>query len=153
MSKWPMQGHFRYLSFKTFPMSPRTPQCKVFWALLSSFKHSRVPEDSKSPTLGVGVSSSHFTQSGVATPSERRKIDGIWKQAVEWDGAKVASTWKRDVGCHTLFQDLGPLHKLQGCGGVDRQCDLEVVCNSTQVVIKTNKMARHIGIVQCGYPA
>jgi len=31
MSKWPMRGHFRYLRFKTFPMTPRTPQCKVFW--------------------------------------------------------------------------------------------------------------------------
>jgi hypothetical protein len=43
-------------------MTPRTPQCEVFWALLSSSKHSGVPEDSKSslffqvlgftPTLG-----------------------------------------------------------------------------------------------------
>jgi hypothetical protein len=30
-------------------------------------KHSGIPEDSKSPTLGLGVSSSHFTQNGVAT--------------------------------------------------------------------------------------
>jgi hypothetical protein len=69
MSKWTMQGHFRYLRFKTFSMTPRTPQCKVFWALMSSSKHLGVPEDSKSPTLGVGVSSSHFTQSGVTTKS------------------------------------------------------------------------------------
>jgi len=48
-------------------MTPKTPQCEVFWSLLSTSKHSGVPEDSKSPTLGVGVSSSHFTQSGVAT--------------------------------------------------------------------------------------
>jgi len=34
-------------------MTPRTPQCEVFWALLSNPKHSGVPEDSKSPTLGV----------------------------------------------------------------------------------------------------
>jgi len=34
ISKWPMRGHFRYLRFKTFPMTPRTPQCEVFWALL-----------------------------------------------------------------------------------------------------------------------
>ncbi len=53
MSKWPMRGHFRYLRFKTFPMTLRTPQCEVFWALLSSSKHSGVPEDSKFPTLGV----------------------------------------------------------------------------------------------------
>jgi hypothetical protein len=51
-----MRGHFRYLRFKTFPMTPRKPQCKVFWALLSSSEHSRVPEDSKSPTFpSVGL--------------------------------------------------------------------------------------------------
>jgi hypothetical protein len=38
----------------------------VFWPLLSNSKHSGVSEDSKSPTLGVGVSSSHLAQSGVA---------------------------------------------------------------------------------------
>jgi hypothetical protein len=53
MSEWPMRGHFRYLRFKTFPMTLRTPKCKVFWALLLSSKHSGVPEDSKccNPTL------------------------------------------------------------------------------------------------------
>jgi hypothetical protein len=45
----------------------QTPQCEVFWSFLSNSKHSEVPKDSKSPTLGVGVSSSHFTQSGVVT--------------------------------------------------------------------------------------
>ncbi len=56
MSKQPMRGHFRYLRFKTFPMTPRTPQCKVFWALLSSSEHSGVPGDSKSslfPSVGL----------------------------------------------------------------------------------------------------
>jgi len=46
-----MRGHFRYLRFKTFPMTPRTPQCEVFWTLLSSSKHSGVPEGSKPPTF------------------------------------------------------------------------------------------------------
>jgi hypothetical protein len=36
---------------------------------------------------------------------------------------------------------------------VDQQCDLEVLCDSTQVVIKTSKVARHIGLVQCGHLA
>jgi hypothetical protein len=67
MSEWPMRGHFRYLSSKTFPMTPRTPQCKVFWALLSSSKHSGVPEDSKSPTLEVLGFTPTLGQSGVAT--------------------------------------------------------------------------------------
>jgi hypothetical protein len=53
MSKRPMRGHFRYLRFKTFPMTPRTPQCEVFCPLLSSSEHSGVPEDSKSPLFQV----------------------------------------------------------------------------------------------------
>ncbi len=55
-SKWPMRGHFLHLRFKTFPMTPRTPQYEVFWALLSSSKHSGVLEDSKSslfPSVGL----------------------------------------------------------------------------------------------------
>ncbi len=62
-------------------------------------------------------------------------------------------THEKDVGRDTLLQDLGPLHKLQGCGGVDRQCDLEVLCHLTKVVMKTSEMARHIGLVQCGHSA
>ncbi len=56
MSKWPMRGHFRYLRFKTFPMTPRTPQGEVFFPFLSSSKHSGVSEDSKSslfPSVGL----------------------------------------------------------------------------------------------------
>ncbi len=67
MSKWPMRGHFRYLRFKTFPMTPKTPQCKVFWALLLNSKHSGVSEDSKSLTLGVLGFTPTLGQSGVAT--------------------------------------------------------------------------------------
>ncbi len=56
MSELPMRRHFRYLRFKTFPMTPRTPQCKVFCPFLSSSKHSGVPEGSKSPTFpSVGL--------------------------------------------------------------------------------------------------
>ncbi len=57
------------------------------------------------------------------------------------------------MGGHILSQNLGPLNRLQRCGGVDRQCGLEVLRNSTQVVIETSKVARHIGFVQCGHPA
>jgi hypothetical protein len=56
MSELPMRGHFRYLRFKTFPMTPRTLQCEMFCPLLSSSKHSGVPEDSNSPTFpSVGL--------------------------------------------------------------------------------------------------
>jgi hypothetical protein len=67
MSKWPMRGHFRYLRFKTFSMTPRTHQCEDFWALLSNFKHLGVPEDSKAPPLGVLGFTPTLGQSGVAT--------------------------------------------------------------------------------------
>ncbi len=67
MSKWPMRGHFRYLRFKTFLMTLRTPQCEVFWALLSSSKHSRVPEDSKFPFWECWTSPPHLAQSRVGT--------------------------------------------------------------------------------------
>jgi hypothetical protein len=67
MSKWLMQGHFRYLRFKNFPMIPRTSQYEVFWALLLNPKHSGVPKDSKSPTLGVLGFTPTLGQSGVAT--------------------------------------------------------------------------------------
>jgi hypothetical protein len=67
MSKWPMRGHFRYLRFKTFPMTSRILQCEVFWALLSNSKHSGVPKDSKSPTLEVLGFTPTLGQSGVAT--------------------------------------------------------------------------------------
>jgi hypothetical protein len=51
-----MRGHFRYLRFKTFPMTPRTPQCEVFCPLLLSSKHSGVPEDSQPTTFpSVGL--------------------------------------------------------------------------------------------------
>jgi hypothetical protein len=63
----------------------------------------------------------------------------------------VANTWEGNVGRRTLSQNLGPLHKLQRCGGVDWQCDLEVLCHSTQVVIETSEMTRQIGLVQCGH--
>jgi hypothetical protein len=62
-----MRGHFLYLRFKTFSMTLRTPQCKVFWPLLSNSKHSGVPEDSKSPTLEVLGFTPTLGQSGVAT--------------------------------------------------------------------------------------
>jgi len=56
MSEWPMRGHFRYLRFKTFLMTLRTPQWEVFWALLLSSEHSGVPEDSQPPTFpSVGL--------------------------------------------------------------------------------------------------
>jgi hypothetical protein len=48
-------------------MTPRTPQCEVFWALLSSSEHSGIPDDSKSPTSRVLGFTPTLGQSGVAT--------------------------------------------------------------------------------------
>jgi hypothetical protein len=75
MSKCPMQGHFRYLSFKTFPMTPRTRQCKVFWVLLSSSEHSGVPEDSKSQLFQVLGFTPTLGQVRVATKTVTKKHD------------------------------------------------------------------------------
>jgi hypothetical protein len=47
---------FDMYASRPFPMTPRTLQCEVFWALLSSSKHSGVPEDFKSslfPSVGL----------------------------------------------------------------------------------------------------
>jgi len=85
MSKWPMRGHFRYLRFKTFSMTPRTPQCEMFWALLSNPKHSGVPEDSKSPTLGVLGFTPTLGQSGVATDSMIVHIQDAKSPKQAWD--------------------------------------------------------------------
>jgi hypothetical protein len=48
-------------------MTPRTPQCEVFWAFLLNSKHSGVLEDSKSLTLEVLGFTPTLGQSGVAT--------------------------------------------------------------------------------------
>jgi hypothetical protein len=53
------------------------------------------------------------------------------------------------MGRDTLFQGLGPLHRLQRCGCVDRYYHLEVFCHLIEVVIKRSEMAKHIGFVQC----
>jgi hypothetical protein len=78
MSKWPMRGHFRYLRFKTFPMTPRTPQCEVFWALLSGSEHSG---SRRTPTLHffqvLGFTPT-LGQSRVATVVEQK---AIWMRA------------------------------------------------------------------------
>jgi hypothetical protein len=66
MSELPTRGHFRYLSFKTFPMTSRPPQCEVFFPLLLSSEHSRVPEDSQPPTFpNVGASPPHLAKVGL----------------------------------------------------------------------------------------
>jgi hypothetical protein len=49
-------------------MTPKKPQCEVFWPFNSSSELLRVLEDSKFPLLGVWASPSHLAQNGVATP-------------------------------------------------------------------------------------
>jgi hypothetical protein len=82
MSKWPMRGHFGHLHFNTFPMTPRTPQGEVFCPFLSDSKHSGVPEDSKSPTLGVWVSSSHLAKVGLRHEMCLHNIWKLWTQSM-----------------------------------------------------------------------
>jgi hypothetical protein len=63
-----MQGHFGHLHFETFSMTPRTSQGEVFWALLLSSEHSRVPEDSNSQLFQVLGFTPTLGQSRGATP-------------------------------------------------------------------------------------
>jgi hypothetical protein len=49
MSKWAIQAHFRYLSFKIFPLIEKTPQTIEFWPLQSPFENLGVHWDSNSP--------------------------------------------------------------------------------------------------------
>ncbi len=58
---------FDIYASRPFSATPRTRQCNVFWALLSNSKHLVVPEDSKSPTLGVLGFTPTLGQNGVAT--------------------------------------------------------------------------------------
>ncbi len=97
MSKWPMRGHFRYLRFKTFPMKPRTPQCEVFWALLSNSKRSGVPEDSKSPTLEVLGFTPTLGQSGVATEDAKCCVANLVKEMEEV--SRELALKKRQMQC------------------------------------------------------
>ncbi len=50
----------------------------------------------------------------------------------------MANTREGNVGRHTLSQNLGPLYRLQRCGGVDRQCDLEYF--ATQPKLSSKQM-------------
>jgi hypothetical protein len=75
MSKWPMRGHFQYLRFKNFPMTPRTLQFEVFYPLLSSSKHSGILEDSKSQLFQVLGFTLTLGQSRGATSRTFQKLN------------------------------------------------------------------------------
>ncbi len=60
---------------RTFPTIPKTLQCKVFWALLSSSKHSGVPADSKPLTFpSVGLHPHTWPKWGCDTTSFSSQI-------------------------------------------------------------------------------
>jgi hypothetical protein len=60
-------------------MTPRTPQYEVFWALLSSSKHSGVPEDSKSPNFAsVGLDPHTWPKWGCDKKNERVMKNGLY---------------------------------------------------------------------------
>ncbi len=65
MSKWPMQGHFRYLRFKTFPMTLRTVNARCFgpWCQALNIRESR---RTRSPQLWeCWASLPHFAKVGL----------------------------------------------------------------------------------------
>jgi hypothetical protein len=107
MSKWAMRAHVRYLRFKTFPMTPRTRQCEVFWALLLNPKHSGVPEDSKSPTLGVLGFTPTLGQSGVATVFHRMlKLHRFKFLMVPKIALNFRFLWLKNKAKISLFKNL-----------------------------------------------
>jgi hypothetical protein len=73
-------------------MTPRTPKCEVFSALLLNPKHSGVPEDSKSPTLEVLGLSPTLGQSGVAT----RFFSPLSKEEVHEKIKKDSTAWQEE---------------------------------------------------------
>jgi hypothetical protein len=121
MSELPMRGHFRYLRFKNFPMTPRTPNARCFapccWAL-----NIREPQKTLNlqlfqvlgftPTLG---------QSGVATPIPLLKQKQMWNLEIE----EMESSSKidlRDVLWWMLIKDacrskvpITPKFSKKGC--------------------------------------
>jgi hypothetical protein len=74
---------FSMSTFQDLSKTPRTPQCEVVWALLSSSEHSGVPEDSKSPTLQVLGFTPTLGQSGVATLKVAMTQDKVNKNLVK----------------------------------------------------------------------
>ncbi len=111
MSKWQMRGHFRYLRFKTFPMTLKTPQCKVFWALLSSSKHSGVPEDSKSSlffqVLGF---TPHLAKVGLRQQDMRNIAKKLTKKTYKKhdNDAKSVHMWARkNPNILFYYQEIG----------------------------------------------
>ncbi len=77
-----MRGHFRYLRFKNFPMTPRTPQCEVFCPLLSSSEHSGVLEDSQPPTFpSVGLHPHTWPKWGCDTSQDLSRLQLQGKEA------------------------------------------------------------------------
>jgi hypothetical protein len=91
-----MRGHFRYLCFKTFSKTPKTFQCEVFCALLSSFERLGVLEDSKTPTLQVLGFTPTLGQSGVATPVLFvNKKDGTLRMCVDYKALNKATVKNR----------------------------------------------------------
>ncbi len=93
MSELPMRGHFRYLRFKTFPMTPRTPQCEVFCPLLSSSEHSGVSEDSQPPTFpSVGLHPHTWPKWGC---DRKAILQGSLCAQARWkDSTSDPNTWR-----------------------------------------------------------
>jgi hypothetical protein len=106
MSKSRMRGHFRYPRFKTFPMTPRTPQCEVFWSSKSSSEFSRVPEDSNPNFFQVLGFTLTLGQSGVATLKKRDATSDYARTNnlhVMWSGGIIDTRDGHDL-LNVIFQ-------------------------------------------------
>ncbi len=127
-----MRGHFRYLRFKTFPMTPRTPQCEVFFPLLSSSEHSGVLEDSKSPLFQVLGFTLTLDQVRVATwiPSSTNQYGGHW----------LRIAWGSFLGISGKTMHVTCMGKLFGQSGKTMHVTCNVLLNKKQSHSNFNDM-------------
>jgi len=138
MSELPMRGHFRYLRFKTFSMTPRTPQCEVSSPLLSSSEHSGVPEDSQPPTFpSVGLHPHAWPKWGCDN-LPGAQVDFLSADFAE--DTEVANTYPFKF-LNTLEVSGMPSHKLSFKIGAPvmllRNLDpLAGLCNGTRLIIR-----------------
>jgi len=150
-------------------MTPITPQCEVFWTLLSSSEHSGVPEDSKPPTFpSVGLHPPTLGQSGVVTldlkkeEEERKKLplitlaeEGIPTE-LAYTGAKntirhiISTNFARGVEWGTLSkaEQKRVINQVKGAfrngGEFDSQWIADKISNSMSQARYHDKMKIHV---------
>jgi hypothetical protein len=82
-------------------MTPRTPQCKVFWALLSNPKHSGVPEDSQVPNFrSVGSHPYTWPKWGCDTLGLQLVAPSVGKMCKKFSCQKICQAVNKSLCTH-----------------------------------------------------